>query len=39
MAFKKFTISSKQLAPDPRYDSKLAGKFMNCFMFDVHALV
>jgi small subunit ribosomal protein S7 len=33
MAFKKFTASSKQLAPDARYSSKLAAKFVNCMMW------
>ena len=32
MAYKKFTASTKQLAPDPRYDSKLVSKFTNCIM-------
>ncbi len=32
MAYKRFTASTKQLAPDPRYKSKLVGKFINCFM-------
>jgi len=34
MAYKKFTASTKQLAPDPRYGSKLVSKFINCFMWD-----
>jgi len=34
MAFKKFTASAKQLAPDPRYHSKLVAKFINCIMLD-----
>jgi small subunit ribosomal protein S7 len=34
MAYKKFTASVKQLAPDPRYHSKLVSKFINCFMWD-----
>lgn len=34
MAFKKFTASVDTLAPDPRFGSKLVGKFINCFMFD-----
>jgi small subunit ribosomal protein S7 len=34
MAFKKFTASVKQLAPDPRYHSKLVTKFINCIMWD-----
>ncbi len=34
MGHKKFTASVKQLAPDPRYNSKLVSKFINCFMFD-----
>ncbi|MHC4456197.1 MAG: 30S ribosomal protein S7 [Planctomycetota bacterium] len=31
---KKFTASSKQLKQDPRYNSKLASKFINCIMLD-----
>ena len=34
MAFKKFTASTKQLAPDPREHSKLVSKFVNCIMWD-----
>ena len=34
MAYKKWTASGKMLAPDPRYDSKLLSKFVNCFMRD-----
>ena len=34
MAKKRFTASTKQLAPDPRYDSKLVSKFINCIMLD-----
>lgn len=34
MAFKKFTASSEQLRPDPRYNSKLAAKFINCLMWE-----
>jgi len=34
MAFKKFTASAKQLAPDSRYHSKLVAKFINCIMLD-----
>ena len=34
MAFKKFTASSTQLAPDPVYNSKLVSKFINCLMYD-----
>ena len=30
----KFTRSRSQLAPDPRYGSKLASKFINCLMHD-----
>ena len=29
---KKFTASSQQLKPDPRYNSKLVSKFVNCLM-------
>ena len=32
MAFKKFTASVDRLAPDPRFNSKLVSKFINCFM-------
>lgn len=34
MAYKKFTASTKQLSPDPRYKSKLVSKFVNSFMLD-----
>lgn len=34
MAYKKFTASTKQLAPDPRFQSKLVSKFVNCLMRD-----
>jgi len=30
----KFTASSQQLKPDPKYNSKLASKFINCLMLD-----
>lgn len=33
MAFKKFTASTKQFQPDPRFRSKLASKFINCLMY------
>jgi len=32
MAYKRFTASTKQLAPDPRYGSKLISKFINYMM-------
>jgi small subunit ribosomal protein S7 len=32
MAFKRFTASPEQLKPDPKYNSKLVSKFINCFM-------
>jgi small subunit ribosomal protein S7 len=32
MAFKKFTASADTLKPDPRYNSKLISKFVNCLM-------
>lgn len=32
MGYKKWTQSEKQLRPDPRYDSKLVSKFINCLM-------
>lgn len=31
---KRFTASATQLQPDPRYNSKLASKFINCLMYD-----
>lgn len=31
---KRFTASNQQLQPDPRYDSKLVSKFINCLMLD-----
>ncbi len=34
MAFKKFTKSAEQLLPDPRYNSKLVSKFINCLMYE-----
>jgi small subunit ribosomal protein S7 len=34
MAKKRFTASVKQLKGDPRYNSKLIAKFVNCFMLD-----
>jgi small subunit ribosomal protein S7 len=34
MAFKAFTSSEDQLKPDPRYNSKLVSKFINCLMYD-----
>ena len=34
MAYKRFTASEKQLRGDPRYNSRLAGKFINCLMLD-----
>jgi small subunit ribosomal protein S7 len=30
----RITASRKQLAPDPRHDSMLASKFVNCLMYD-----
>jgi small subunit ribosomal protein S7 len=30
---KKFTASSQQLKPDPKYNNKLASKFINCLMW------
>ncbi len=33
MAFKKFTRSEEVLKPDPRFNSKLVGKFINCIMW------
>jgi len=34
MAFKRFTASVRQLAPDPKYHSKLVSKFINCMMWE-----
>lgn len=31
---KRFTASAAQLKPDPRYDSRLVSKFVNCLMHD-----
>ncbi|MGD8787341.1 MAG: 30S ribosomal protein S7 [Phycisphaerales bacterium] len=31
---KKFTASSQQLKPDPKHNSKLVSKFINCLMWD-----
>ena len=31
---KRFTASATQLQPDPRFDSVLASKFINCLMHD-----
>jgi small subunit ribosomal protein S7 len=33
MAFKKFTRSEDFLKPDPRFNSKLVSKFINCIMW------
>lgn len=33
MAFKKFTASEDILSPDPRFNSKLVSKFINCLMW------
>ena len=30
---KKFTASSQQLKPDPKFNSKLVSKFINCLMW------
>jgi len=34
MAYRRFTASASQLRPDPKFNSKLASKFINCFMWD-----
>src|SRR4051794_30398132 len=34
MAYKKWTASESILKPDPRYNSKLVSKFVNCLMWD-----
>lgn len=39
MAYKKFTASEDQLKPDPRFNSKLVTKFINCLMYDGKKLV
>lgn len=31
---KRFTASVTQLKPDPRFESKLVSKFINCLMYD-----
>lgn len=31
---KRFTASASQLKPDPRFESKLVSKFVNCLMYD-----
>ena len=31
---RKFTASQAKLRPDPRFQSKLVGKFVNCLMYD-----
>jgi len=33
MAFKKFTASEEILKPDPRFNSKVVAKFINCLMW------
>lgn len=33
MAYKKWTASERQLRPDPRHNSLLASKFVNCMMW------
>jgi len=39
MAFKKFTASEDILKPDPRYNSKLVSKFINCLMWQGKKMV
>jgi small subunit ribosomal protein S7 len=34
MAYKKWTASEKILKPDPRFNSKLVSKFINCLMWE-----
>jgi len=34
MAYKSFTASAERLSPDPRYNSKLIGKFINYMMWE-----
>ena len=33
MAYKRWTVSEKQLTGDPRFNSRLASKFINCMMW------
>ncbi len=39
MAYKKFTASVAQLKPDPRFNSVLVSKFINCLMLSGKKLV
>lgn len=34
MGRKRYTVSDEQLVGDPRYDSRLVSKFINCLMLD-----
>ncbi len=34
MAYKRWTKSEEQLMPDPRFNSKLVSKFVNCLMYE-----
>lgn len=34
MGYKRFTASTAKLGPDPKYNSKLVSKFINCIMLD-----
>lgn len=34
MAYKRWTKSEEQLRPDPRYNSRLVSKFVNCVMWE-----
>ncbi|MEW6249234.1 MAG: 30S ribosomal protein S7 [Planctomycetota bacterium] len=34
MAFKRFTNSDRQLRGDPRFNNRLASKFINCMMWE-----
>jgi len=34
MAYKRFTRSSEQLRGDPRYNDRVASKFINCMMWE-----
>jgi small subunit ribosomal protein S7 len=34
MGYKRWTKSTEQLKPDPRFNSKLVSKFINCLMWD-----
>jgi small subunit ribosomal protein S7 len=39
MGYKKWTASADQLRPDPKYNNKLAAKFINCMMWSGKKIV